>query len=292
VTVAPTVMVSNARASRWRRSRRPPVFAIVVLTLFVLTAIFGPLLSPASPTATDLESTLLPPFWVHGGSTAHLLGTDQLGRDVLSRVVYGARSVLVVSALSVGLAGGVGSTIGIIAAYRGGVVDLILMRFVDIMLAFPAMIIALLLAVQLGPGFINVVIVISLILWTTYARQVRGDALIIMKKDYVALARTAGRSGLGIMVRHVLPNTVTTIITLATLQIGVAIILEASLSFLGVGIPPPAPSWGGMVADGEVLVQVGWWLSVFPGLAIVLVVLASNILGDWIASTLNPRDRG
>jgi peptide/nickel transport system permease protein len=258
----------------------------------VLTAIFGPLLSPASPTATDLESTLLPPFWVHGGSTAHLLGTDQLGRDVLSRVVYGARSVLVVSALSVGLAGGVGSTIGIIAAYRGGVVDLILMRFVDIMLAFPAMIIALLLAVQLGPGFINVVIVISLILWTTYARQVRGDALIIMKKDYVALARTAGRSGLGIMVRHVLPNTVTTIITLATLQIGVAIILEASLSFLGVGIPPPAPSWGGMVADGEVLVQVGWWLSVFPGLAIVLVVLASNILGDWIASTLNPRDRG
>jgi peptide/nickel transport system permease protein len=270
--VAEVTLVEVA-APTVRESGRPrrldfPIVAVVILGIFVLVAAFGSVLTSISPIANDLTHTLMPPFWVDGGSLTHPLGTDQLGRDVWSRLLSGARPSLIVALLSVVAAGTFGSAIGIFAAYSGGLVDLVLTRLVDIVLSFPSMIIALLLAAQLGPGFANVVLVMSLILWTAYARQVRGDALVVMRKDYIALARIAGRSGFAIMAQHVLPNVLTTVITLATLQFGVAIIIEASLSYLGVGVPPPAATWGGMIADGQELIRTGWWLSLFPGLAI------------------------
>jgi peptide/nickel transport system permease protein len=259
--------------------------------MFVLVAIFAPMLSPHPPLKIDLSNALAPPFWAKHGSTDHLLGTDKLGRDVLSRMIHGARPAIIVAIASVAIAAVVGSTIGIVAAYFGRVVDQVLMRLVDIMLSFPAMLLALLLAARLGPGLGNVILVISLILWASYARQVRGDAMVVMRKEYVALARSGGRTGAGIMVRHVLPNVANTIIVLATLQLGIVIILEASLSFLGVGVPPPDPTWGGMITDGRALVETAWWLSVFPGLAILGLVLAVNVSGEWLEVFLDPRRR-
>jgi len=273
-------------------TRRPPYLAFAALVLFVLVAVFAPLISPASPLAIDLGAALRPPFWAGGGSTDHLLGTDQLGRDVLSRIIHGTRPALIVSLASVSIAAVIGSSIGILSAYSSGWVDQVLMRIVDVMLSFPAMLLALLLAARLGPGLGNVIIVISLILWASYARQVRGDAMVVMKKDFLALARTGGRRGPGIMARHVLPNVVNTIIVMGTLQIGIVIILEASLSFLGVGVPPPDPTWGGMITDGRGLIETAWWLSVAPGLAILGLVLAVNVVGEWLEGYLDPRRRG
>ena len=285
-------MGSRADWSASARTRRPPYVAFAALVLFVLIAIFAPLISPASPLQIDLSAALRPPFWSGGGTTEHLLGTDQLGRDVLSRIIHGTRPALVVALASVSIAALVGSSIGILSAYSGGWIDQVLMRVVDIMLSFPAMLLALLLAARLGPGLGNVIIVISLILWASYARQVRGDALVVMQKDFLALARTAGRRGPGIMARHVLPNVVNTIIVMGTLQIGIVIILEASLSFLGFGVPPPNPTWGGMITDGRGLIETAWWLSVAPGLAILGLVLAVNVVGEWLEGHLDPRRRG
>lgn len=284
------VEAADGAPPRGELARLPWVPAAIIAVL-VVVAVGAPLLAPYSPTAQSLPDKLLPPAWLEGGSAKHLLGTDLLGRDVLSRLLYGARVSLAV-AVSALLAGGmVGLALGIASGYLGGRVDSVLMRVVDATLTFPTILIALLLAVSLGAGLRTMVIAITLILWARFARVVRGEVLAVKTRDFVALARVHGCSHLRIMAVHILPNVMNTFMVLLSLHIGFVILVEASLSFLGAGIPPPTPSWGQMVADGRSHIASAWWLSVLPGAAIVLVVLAFNLFGDWLRDWLDPRLR-
>ncbi len=226
-----------------------------------------------------------------GGSMVYPLGTDKQGRDILSRIMHGARVSLLVSSLAILLGGGLGTLLGILAAYRGGKVDAIIMRVVDIKLAFPSILLALVLVAAIGAGFTTVIIVIAVLLWARYARVVRGEALAIKQQDFIARARVSGASNSRIMMRHIFPNLVNTVVVLATLEVGHVIILESTLSFLGAGIPAPTPAWGVMVADGRDLITTAWWIFLFPCLAIVLTVLSMNLLGDWLRDRLDPKLR-
>ena len=226
-----------------------------------------------------------------GGSWEYPLGTDKQGRDVLSRLMHGARISLAVSCLAILLGGILGTGLGMLAAFKGGLTDAILMRIVDIKLAFPSILLALTLVVAIGSGFSTVVIVIALLLWARYARVVRGEALTIKERDFIDRARVAGASNLRIMGRHIFPNVFNTVIVLATLEVGHVIILEATLSFLGAGIPRPQPAWGLMAADGREVITSSWWIFLFPCLAIVLTVLSMNLLGDWLRDRLDPKLR-
>ena len=226
-----------------------------------------------------------------GGNWEYPLGTDKQGRDVLSRLMHGARISLAVSALAILLGGVLGTGLGMLAAFKGGLTDAILMRIVDIKLAFPSILLALTLVVAIGSGFSTVVIVIALLLWARYARVVRGEALTIKERDFIDRARVAGASNLRIMGRHIFPNVFNTVIVLATLEVGHVIILEATLSFLGAGIPRPQPAWGLMAADGREVITSSWWIFLFPCLAIVLTVLSMNLLGDWLRDRLDPKLR-
>jgi peptide/nickel transport system permease protein len=264
---------------------------VVIITVMVLGALAAPLIAPHSPTEQSLPEKLLPPAWEAGGGRNHLLGTDVLGRDVLSRLIYGARVSLIVAAVALLAGGGIGLMVGIVSGYLGGRVDSFLMRVVDATLTFPTILIALLLAVSLGPGLRTISIAITVLIWARFARVVRGEVLAVKARDFVALARVHGCSHLRIMVVHIVPNVLNTFMVLLTLHIGFVIIVEASLSFLGAGIPPPTPSWGQMVADGRSHIASAWWLSVVPGAAIMLVVLAFNLFGDWLRDWLDPRLR-
>jgi len=270
---------------------RLPWTAFVIITVMMVIAVFAPLIAPHSPTEQSLPDKLKPPAWQEGGSAKHLLGTDLLGRDLFSRLVYGARVSLTVAAFALLSGGLIGLAVGIIAGYLGGRVDSILMRVVDATLTFPTILIALLLTVSLGQGLRTIVIAITLIIWARFARVVRGEVLTVKARDFVALARVHGCSHLRIMGVHIVPNVMNTFMVLLTLHIGFVIIVEASLSFLGAGIAPPTPSWGQMVADGRGHIAGAWWLSVMPGAAILLVVLAFNLFGDWLRDWLDPRLR-
>lgn len=270
---------------------RLPWTAFVIIAVMVVVAVFAPLIAPHSPTEQSLPDKLKPPAWQEGGSATHLLGTDVLGRDLFSRLVYGARVSLTVAAFALLSGGLIGLAVGIIAGYLGGRVDSILMRVVDATLTFPTILIALLLAVSLGAGLRTIVIAITVIIWARFARVVRGEVLGVRGRDFVSLARVHGCSSLRIMLVHIVPNVMNTFMVLLTLHIGFVIIVEASLSFLGAGIPPPTPSWGQMVADGRSHIASAWWLAVMPGAAIMLVVLAFNLFGDWLRDWLDPRLR-
>ena len=274
-----------------RRGLRLPLFSLAMIALFVVAALVAPLLSLPDPTAQSLRARFTPPAWVDGGSREHLLGTDRLGRDLLSRIVWGARVSLAAGVVTVLLASAFGAAVGLAAGYYGGRVDATLMRITDATLSFPVILLALILAVTVGPSFTNVVIAIAVILWARYARVIRGQVLTLMRLDFVAQARLAGAGAWRIITRHLLPNTLGTLLVLVTLQIGYVIIVEASLSFLGAGIPPPTPAWGSMIAEGRDVVTRAWWVSLFPGLAILLVVLAFNLLGDWLRDTFDPKLR-
>lgn len=276
----------------WSSLDWPLRLATGLLIVFVLVALFGPWITPHDPLKGSLRHRLLPPVWQEGGVWDHVLGTDRLGRDILSRLIAGARISLTVCALVIVIAGVIGTTIGTIAGYFGGWYDRVLMRLVDLALSFPVILLALLLGAISGPSFTNIIIVISLTLWSQYARMARGETLKIRNEDYVDLARTSGRSDLAIIWRHILPNIAPALIVIATLQVGIVIVLEASLSFLGVGVPPPAPSWGSMVADGRSYIASAWWLCMVPGLAILITVMAVNLLGDALADRINPALRG
>lgn len=226
-----------------------------------------------------------------GGQSKYLLGTDKNGMDIFSRIVHGARLALVVSLMAIFVSGLIGTVLGILAGYFGGWVDTVVMRLVDMSLSISLILVALVLAATLGPRIENVLIVVCLFLWSRYARLVRGETLALKTQDFIARSRVAGSSQLRIMVRHIFPNLVNTIIVLATLQLGFVILLEAGLSFLGAGIPPPNPAWGVMVADGRELIIDSWWVSFFPGLAILLTVLSVNLLGDWLRDRLDPKQR-
>jgi peptide/nickel transport system permease protein len=282
----------RADAAPQRRDRRwPPLLPLVIVTALVLCALLAPLLAPHSPLEGALGERLVPPIGMEGAKTNHPLGTDRHGRDTLSRLLYGARISLSVSVVGITITGAIGTFIGLLAGFFGGWVDTVLMRLVDISLSLPGILIAVLLSVVFEPSFTNVIIVVAFLLWPSYARLVRGETLGVKQQEFVALARVAGCSSLTIMFRHIVPNLVPSILVLATLHVGFVIVLEAALSFLGVGIPPPTPSWGVMVADGRGLIEQAWWVSILPGIAILVTVLSLNILGDWVRDRLDPKLR-
>jgi peptide/nickel transport system permease protein len=273
------------------RSRELPWFPGAILAALIVTAVFAPFLAPQSPTEGDITTKLIPPVWMERGDPEHPLGTDRFGRDVLSRIIYGSRISLVVSLLAIGVAGTVGTLLGLISGYRGGVTDAVLMRLTDVGLSLPTILIAVVLVAVSEPSFRNVVLVISLLLWPRFARQIRGETLAIKELDFVALAVVAGRSSAWIITRHIFPNVVPTLLVISTLQVGYVILLEGTLSFLGVGVPPPNPAWGLMIADGRGFLATAWWISLFPGLAMLLTVLAVNLMGDWLRDHLDPKLR-
>jgi len=273
------------------RRRRLPVIPLSIIGVFVLMAILAPVLSPADPHSQSLRNRFKPPVWMEGGSTTYLLGTDRLGRDMLARIIWGSRVSLAAGVVTVLLASAFGAAVGLVAGYYGGRTDAALMRVTDATMSFPVILLALILAVTVGPSFTNVVVAIAVILWARYARVIRGQVLTLMGLDFIAQARIAGAGAWRIITRHLLPNTMNTLVVLVTLQVGYVIIVEASLSFLGAGIPPPTPAWGSMIAEGREFVTSAWWVSGLPGIAILLVVLAFNLLGDWLRDTLDPKLR-
>ena len=273
------------------RRRDLPWFPGVILGTLVVCAVFAAYLAPHSPTAGDISQKLIPPVWMERGEWEHPLGTDRFGRDVLSRIVHGSRISLIVSIIAIGFAGTIGTLLGLISGYRGGVTDAVLMRLTDVGLSLPTILIAVVLVAVSEPSFRNVILVIALLLWPRFARQVRGETLAIKEQDFVALAVVAGRSSAWIISRHIFPNVVPTLLVISTLQVGYVILLEGTLSFLGVGVPPPSPAWGLMIADGRGFLATAWWISFLPGLAMVLTVLAVNLMGDWLRDHLDPKLR-
>jgi len=268
-----------------------PWFPGIVLAALVFTAVFAPYLAPHSPTDGDITQKSIPPVWMERGDREHPLGTDRFGRDVLSRIIWGSRISLLASIVAIGVAGTFGTLLGLISGYRGGLTDTVLMRLTDIGLSLPTILIAVVLVAVSEPSFRNVVLVIALLLWPRFARQIRGETLAIKEHDFVAMAVVAGRSSAWIIRRHIFPNVVPTLLVISTLQVGYVILLEGTLSFLGVGVPPPNPAWGLMIADGRGFLATAWWISLFPGLAMLLTVLAVNLMGDWLRDHLDPKLR-
>ena len=269
-----------------------PIIPIAILGVIAFVAIFANQLAPHNPEVGSLTARFKPPFWLKGGTTEYLLGTDQLGRDVLSRLIFGARVSMVVGITAVVVAGLIGTTLGVLSGYLGRWVDQVIMRLTDTWLALPSLTFAIFLAAIVGPSMWNIVIILGGVYWTRYARVVRGEVLSMKEREFVRLAIVAGCSKTTIMLRHILPNVINSAIVLATLMLGVVIVTEASLSFLGVGVPPPEPAWGLMLSDGKQGLMVGyWWLTVFPGTCIVLMVLSANVLGDWLRIKLDPQLR-
>lgn len=271
--------------------RFPGLPLFILLFLLVLPGLFAPYLAPHNPIRGSLRARLKPPVWVPGGTITHPLGTDKVGRDILSRIIYGARISLAVSLVAILVSGAIGTALGLMAGYFGGRPDALIMRLVDISLGLPVILLALVFVAAMGASFGTVVAVTAVLLWARYARQVRGETLSIRERDFIARARVAGASHVRIMLRYIFPNVVNTLTVLATLQIGAVILLESALSFLGAGIPRPTPTWGSMIADGRDLIVVAWWIALFPGLAIMLTVLSLNLLGDWLRDHLDPKLR-
>jgi peptide/nickel transport system permease protein len=253
--------------------------------------VFGTQIAPHDATALDLGRALRPPGWLEGGEWAYPLGTDNLGRDILSRIIAGARVSVIVALYAIVVSGGVGAIAGMISGYFGGVVDTIIMRVVDIQMSVPALAFALVLATLLRPSLGTVLIVIAITYWSWYARIIRSEVISLKRRDYVTLAKVAGVSTPVIFCRHLLPNVMNTLLVLATLQVGQVIIFEASLSFLGLGIQNPDVSWGLMLADARSYITVAWWAITMPGLAIMMTCLAANLFGDWMRDTLDPKRR-
>ena len=285
-----TALVGGTRANNRARFRFRliPGLPVAVFVVLAFTAIFASALTKYDPTVAALIDSMESPS-LTGGDTDHLLGTDLFGRDILSRLLHGTRIVLAVVGSVIFISTIVGVALGLYAGYTGGFWDAVIMRTVDITLSFPPILIGIVIAVTYEPSFTNVVVVISIFYWAMTARQIRAEALALKELDFVTYARIAGSSNIRIMYKHILPNVVPTILVFATLQVGIVILFEASLSFLGVGIPPPSPSWGVMIKDGREVIASAWWVSVFPGLAIVITVLATNSFGDWLRDRWDPR---
>lgn len=278
-----------ARRRLWRTlARGSGPFNIAFLLLLVITAVFAPALTHYDPTTSEVTKRLLPPAWVHGGSRAHLLGTDQLGRDVFARLVYGSRISLIVGATTVAISTLLGSSLGLLAGYYEGRLGTILMRIADIQLAFPFLLLAIAIVAVLGVGLLNVILILGIAGWVGFGRLTRGQVLTIKQREYVEAARAVGANEPTIIVWHILPNVVTPIIVLATATVANNIVVEASLTFLGLGVQPDLPSWGNMLASSRDYLNVGWWMSVFPGVALTLTVLTINLLGDWLRDYLDP----
>jgi peptide/nickel transport system permease protein len=295
VLTSQAVVEKKEKASgrfRLRRALRGiPWTPVVILFLFLVFGIFGNFLTPHDPLKTDLRAVKKPPFFQQAGDFKHLLGTDNIGRDILSRIITGAGVSLQVGFVVVVFAGALGALIALLSAYLGGWVDVMLMRITDMFLSMPFLIIAIALAATLGPSKNNVILIMAVLGWAGYARVLRGEVLRMKNADFIKLAIVARASKIRVMFQHIFPNIVNTLVVLATLQLGNVIIMESTLSFLGLGVPPPEPAWGSMVADGRVIMNTAWWVSTWPGVAIFLVVMSSNLLGDWLRLRLDPKFR-
>lgn len=270
--------------------RYPLISMIIIFVVLVLPAFFAETLAPHNPFSGSLSMRLQPPSFL-GGPSEHIFGTDAQGRDVLSRVIYGARVSAIVAATGIFIGGLIGVTLGLVAGYFRGWADAIISRMAEITLSVPIILVAIVLATAVGASFTSVIVIVALYLWSVYARQTRAETLKWRESLFVKRARVVGCSNTRILFRHILPNMVNTLIVLVTLQVGFVIVFEASLSFVGVGIPRPNPAWGLMVSEGREFVLSAWWIPFFPGAAIVLTVLAFNLLGDWLRDHLDPKLR-
>ena len=271
--------------------RRAPKIPTVILGILLAFGLFGQWLAPHDPITIDLAKSFTPPVWHAEGSASNLLGTDKLGRDILSRVIIGSRVSLALSLTIIGLGGGGGVILGLISGYSGRKVDSLIQRGVEVILAMPTILVALVFVFTVGRSFESVMFILSPFLAARFTRIVRGETLSIRERDFVAVAKVIGTPAWMILLRHILPNVFNTVIVLATLEVGHLILLEASLSFLGVGVPPPHPAWGLMVAGGREFISSAYWIALFPGLAILFAVLSINLFGDWLRDTLDPRRR-
>ena len=269
--------------------RRTAIFGLGVVVVVLLAALFAPWLTPFDPLEQDINQRLKEPGWQTAAGRVHVLGTDHLGRDILARVIFGSRIALVVGVSAVLISGVLGMAIGLVAGYFGGKVDDFFMRLADIQLAFPFILLAIAVIGVLGPNLRNIIIVIGVSSWVVYARVVRGEVLSIREREFVQAAIALGSRDGRVLVRHVLPNAFTPWLVVATLDMARVIVIESALSFLGLGVQPPTPTWGGMLADGRVYLSTAWWLATFPGLAILVTVLGINLLGDGLRDTLDPR---
>ena len=295
----PAPLVSSPPASAPRREwvlflrrlarRRTAVFGAFVVASVVFTAAAASWLSPADPVEQAIGDRLKPPGWADGAGRVHVLGTDHLGRDLLARVVFGARPALLVGFAAVVISGVLGMLAGLLSGYFGGTVDDVLMRVADVQLAFPFILLAIAVIGVLGPSLFTIIAVIGVSSWVVYARVVRGAVLSLREREFVQAARALGVRDWRIVLRHIVPNVFTPWLVVATLDMARVIVIESSLSFLGLGVQPPTPTWGGMLADGRVYISTAWWLATFPGLAILVTVLGINLLGDGLRDTLDPR---
>jgi len=271
--------------------RRWPVVSVVVLSVLLVIGICAPWIAPYDPIMPTLADRNDKPIWYPESSGKYILGADQVGRDVLSRLIYGARISLIVMSVSVTSGMIIGSIMGLVSGYFGGIVDEVIMRLVDIWFSIPFLLIALVVVIVMGQSFAILVALLALLAWAPFVRNVRAEALSLRTRDYVALARVSGAPTIRILISHIFPNVLNTIMVIATLRVGQLIMVESILSFLGAGIPPPTPSWGVMVNDGRNYLNDAWWISFFPGVAILLVVMAFNFLGDWTRDRVDPRLR-
>jgi peptide/nickel transport system permease protein len=295
-----TTVLKSKAPSPLRRSLRSlfrakwPLLAILILVFDVSAALLGPIVAPNDPNRQNIIKRLQPPLQEdRNGEVEFILGTDGLGRDVLSRLIYGARISLLVGFIAVLIGGTLGTSLGLFAGYLGGRTDDVIMRLADIQLAFPFILLAIMFLVVLGPGVVNLVLVLGIGQWVTYARIARGQTVSQREKEYVEAARALGKRDLAIMFGSILPNILAPLIVIASFNVASVILAEAALSFLGLGVPPTVPTWGGMLAESRDQLLAGrWWLAVYPGVAIMMTVLSFNILGDWLRDFLDPRLRG
>ena len=272
-------------------AKRFPVIPVVLLLPIIIAGLFGSYFYPHDPTAMNPPLALRPPAWLPGGNPGYLLGTDQMGSDLLSRLIEGAHASLLVAVIGVALAGSIGVSLGMFAGYFGGNFDHVVMRIVDIEMSIPGILLMILLSSVLGAGMTTIIVSIAVSFWTGYARVIRGETLSVKQRDFVVMAKVTGCNKWRILLKHVLPSLVSTILVLATLQVGTAIMVEAALTFLGLGLQPPATAWGQIISDGRIYMSTAWWIPTFPGLAIMLTVLGSNLLGDWLRDTFDPKLR-
>jgi peptide/nickel transport system permease protein len=275
----------------WRLIKDLPLAAILLLLPVTMCGVFGQLFIPHDPTLMNPTMALRPPSWLVGQGFTNLFGTDYLGRDVFSRVIMGAKASLIVSFVGVGIAGIIGVTLGLISAFFGGWVDRIIIGLIDIQRSIPSILLALLFSAALGGGLSSIIVVICIVYWTNYARIIRGETLSVKQRDYVVMAKVLGCPNTRILREHIFPNIIDSAMIIATMQLGNAVMLEASLSFLGLGIQPPQVAWGKMIAESRLYIATAWWLPTFPGIALFVTVLGANLLGDWLRDKLDPKLR-